>query len=76
MTPAEDSFAKMSGSLEGHEFEAAQRIIVYHPPRCQRNEVKSQLGEAFAMDLGPLGADIADGEIARLIGECLIEWRR
>lgn len=41
-----------------------------------RDEVRKHLGEAFGDRLGPLAAGVADGEIARLMGECPIEWRK
>ena len=41
-----------------------------------RDAVKSHLGDAFGDRLGPHIAQLADGEIARLIGECPIEWRK
>jgi hypothetical protein len=41
-----------------------------------RNEVRGHLGDAFGERLGPLAPHVADGEIARLIGECPIDWRK
>lgn len=41
-----------------------------------RDAVKGHLSDAFGDRLGPHMAQLADGEIARLIGECPIEWRR
>jgi hypothetical protein len=41
-----------------------------------RDAVKGHLSEAFGERLGPHMGELADGEIARLIGECPIEWRR
>jgi hypothetical protein len=41
-----------------------------------RNEVKSKLGEVFGERLGVLSPKVADGEIARLIGECPINWSK
>jgi hypothetical protein len=41
-----------------------------------RDAVKNHLSEAFGERLGPHMAQLADGEIARLMGECPIEWRR
>ncbi len=41
-----------------------------------RVAVKEHLGSAFGERLGQLSGQIADGEVARLIGECPIEWRK
>jgi hypothetical protein len=41
-----------------------------------RNEVRSKLGDVFGERLGALSPQVADGEIARLIGECPINWSK
>ena len=41
-----------------------------------RTEVCEHLREVFGERLSPYLTQIADGEIARLIGECPVEWRR
>jgi hypothetical protein len=39
-----------------------------------RNDIQKHLEAAFA-DGGTLSTGIADGEVARLIGECPLDWR-
>jgi hypothetical protein len=41
-----------------------------------RDEVKNQLTETVGEGLGPHLVQIADGQIARLIGECFLDWRK
>lgn len=41
-----------------------------------RAEIRQHLGLAFAQTLGDVTSDVADGEIARLIGNCPIDWRK
>lgn len=40
-----------------------------------QTKVAEHLKVAFGERLGPLSPRIADGEVARLVGECPIEWR-
>jgi hypothetical protein len=41
-----------------------------------RREVAANLGQSFGERLGTLTPRVADGEVARLIGECHLDWRQ
>lgn len=40
-----------------------------------RRDMTARLGQSFGSSLGSLTSKIATGEVARLIGECPLEWR-
>ena len=63
--------AALDADLRSLQEPNAHRLLEY-----MRAQVNSHLGKAFGERLGPLSAEVADGEIARLIGECPIEWRK
>lgn len=41
-----------------------------------RDEMNKLISQALGQRLGPLSAPVVDGEVARLIGECDLDWRR
>jgi hypothetical protein len=41
-----------------------------------RTEMRATLGSVFGARLDPLAPTLTDGEIARLIGECPVDWRK
>ena len=63
--------AALSARLRSMGTTAAHELI-----ETMRQDVTERLGQSFGTRLGSLTTKVAAGEVARLIGECPLEWRR
>jgi hypothetical protein len=63
--------AALSARLRSMGTTAAHELI-----ETMRQDVMDRLGQSFGQSLGSLTSKIAAGEVARLIGDCPLEWRR
>ena len=63
--------AALSARLRSMGTTAAHELI-----EMMRQDVTDRLGQSFGRSLGSLTSKIASGEVARLIGDCPLEWRR
>lgn len=63
--------AAVSADLRSLQGENAATLI-----SNMRKDIRSHLGPTFTGAMGDVADDIADGEMARLLGNCPIDWRK